>query len=107
MHVDVEEIKLIYIGTYCMFKQNDAVWTEWKSCHKLTHLCHYIPLKAQLVLPHEVRLLKLYLPQNGHVWVDTDPQERRVGTAKDGTEGREGKSDCKHHPHSSLRYLQY
>lgn len=47
----------------------------------LSHLCYYIPLIAQLILPHEVRLLKLHFPQNRHVWVDPDPQERRVSTA--------------------------
>lgn len=48
----------------------------------LADLCDYIPLVAQLELPHEVRLLKLHLPQNGHVWVDPDPEERRVGAAE-------------------------
>lgn len=47
----------------------------------LAHLCNYIPLIAQLILPHEVSLLKLHLPQNGHVGVNPDPEERRVSTA--------------------------
>ena len=48
------------------------------------YLCHHIPLEAELVLPHEVRLLKLHLPEDRHVGVDADPQERRVGTAERG-----------------------
>lgn len=44
-------------------------------------LCDHIPLISELILPHEVSLLKLHLPQDGHVRVNADPQERRVGTA--------------------------
>lgn len=53
------------------------------------HLCNHVPLIAQLILPHEVGLLKLHLPQDGHVWVDPDPQQRRVSTAE-GTGVSEG-----------------
>lgn len=54
------------------------------------HLCNHVPLIAQLVLPHEVRLLKLHLPQDGHVWVDPDPQQRRVSTAEGTGDGEGG-----------------
>lgn len=45
------------------------------------HLSDNIPLVAELVLPHKVGLFKLHLPQDGHVGVDADPQQRGVGTA--------------------------
>lgn len=67
------------------------MWTT--ALLSIAHLCNYIPLIAQLILPHEVSLLKLHLPQNGHVWVNPDPEERRVSTV-DVTEDnhiREGK----------------
>lgn len=49
---------------------------------ELAHLCNYVPLVAQLILPHEISLLKLHLPQDGHVWINPDPQQRRVSTAE-------------------------
>lgn len=48
---------------------------------KCAHLSDNIPLVAQLILPHKVGLFKLHLPQDGHVGVDADPQERGVSTA--------------------------
>lgn len=62
-----------------MFKKQRPVWRT--ALFSLAHLCNYIPLIAQLILPHEVSLFKLHLPQNGHVWVNPDPEERRVSTA--------------------------
>ena len=42
-------------------------------------LRHHVPLVAELVLPHEVRLLRVRPPQHRHVRVDPDPQQRGVG----------------------------
>ena len=66
-------------------------WPVWRTALlPSAHLCDHIPLIAQLVLPHEVRLLELHLPQNGHVWIDPDPEERGVSTAT-GDKRMEGK----------------
>ena len=62
-----------------MFKKQRPVWRT--ALFSLAHLCNYISLIAQLILPHEVSLFKLHLPQNGHVWVNPDPEKRRVSTA--------------------------
>lgn len=85
-----------------MFKEKRP---EWKTALlPSVHLGNYIPLVAQLILPHEVSLLKLHLPQNGHVWVNPNPQKRRVGTADVmGDKRREGRkikvaqfNSCRH-----------
>ena len=45
-------------------------------------LCHNIPLIAELILPHKIRLLKFYFPQYRHVWVYPYPQQRRISTER-------------------------
>lgn len=69
------------------------------------HLCNHVPLVAQLILPHEVGLLKLHFPEDGHVRVDADPEQRRVGTAEGAgeageTKGRRGDEATGQSPYS-------
>lgn len=95
MHKKTSEFK--------MFKDKGPVWTT--ALLPSAHLSNYIPLIAQLILPHEVSLLKLHFPQNGHVRVNPDPEKRRVSTAEvTGDKHSEGRK-IKVAQFSSCRYF--
>lgn len=64
-------------------------WSE--PARPSAHLCNHVSLVAELILPHEVGLLKLHFPEDGHVRVDADPEQRRVGTAEGAGEAGETK----------------
>jgi len=46
--------------------------------NKYLVLCHNTTLVAKHVLPHKVRLLKLYRPMYRHIRIDSYPQHRRI-----------------------------
>lgn len=41
-------------------------------------LSNNISLIAELILPHKISLLKLHLPQDGHIWVYPYPQQKGI-----------------------------
>ena len=87
-----QEIKKIEKTSYTMkakvFKKTASLSnSRIRSAGTLSYLCNHIPLIAQLILPHKVCLFKLHFPQNGHVRVNSDPEERRVSTAEKRNDG--------------------
>lgn len=56
---------------------------ELFQCQNGFFLCHHISLIAQLVLPHEIRLLKFHLPQHRHIRIYSYPEQGGISTKAD------------------------